>query len=59
MSHFDANPSQIIRVGRIICFAVATAMRQAEICIVHWSDLESRTRMLLIRDRKDRRYQAG
>ncbi|MES0100538.1 tyrosine-type recombinase/integrase [Mesorhizobium sp. M0019] len=40
-------------VSQIIRFAVATAMRQEEICKVGWSDLEFRTRMLLIRHRKD------
>jgi integrase len=34
-------------------------MRQEEICKVRWSDLESRTRMLLIGDRKDPRNKKG
>ncbi|WP_263487407.1 tyrosine-type recombinase/integrase [Mesorhizobium sp. CA4] len=55
IAHFDANPLQRGPVGQIIRFAVATAMRQEEICRVRWSDLENRTRMLLIRDRKDPR----
>ncbi|MBB6464994.1 site-specific integrase [Aminobacter sp. NyZ550] len=59
ISHFDANPRQIAPIGRIIRFAVATAMRQEEICTVRWSDLECRTRMLLIRDRKDPRNKQG
>ena len=32
----DENPRQIIPVGRIVRFAVATAMRQEEICRVEW-----------------------
>jgi integrase len=59
IAHFDANSRQIAPTGRIIRFAVATAMRQEETCRVSWSDLESRTRMLLIRDRKDPRQKEG
>ncbi|VTZ26427.1 Integrase (fragment) [Methylocella tundrae] len=32
IAHFDGNPRQLIPVGSIIRFAVATAMRQDEIC---------------------------
>ncbi len=56
---FDANPLQQIPVGRIICFAVATAMRQDEICRIEWSDFDPAARMLLIRDRKDPRKKSG
>ncbi|MER9874597.1 site-specific integrase [Mesorhizobium sp. M0195] len=59
IGHFDANARQIAPLSQIIRFAVATAMRQEEICKVRWSDLESRTRMLLIRDRKDPRNKNG
>lgn len=59
ISHFDANPRQIIPMGRIIKFAVATAMRQEEIFRVTWSDLNTRTKMLTIRDRKDPRQKKG
>ena len=55
IAHFDSNPRQMAPVSQIIRFAVATAMRQEEICKARWSDLETRTRMLLIRDRKDPR----
>jgi hypothetical protein len=34
---FDANPHQQIPVGRIIRFAVATAMRQDEISRAEWA----------------------
>ena len=40
IAYFDGNPRQIAPVGRIIRFAVATAMRQEEICTVRWSDVE-------------------
>lgn len=59
IAHFDNNPRQIIPMGRIIRFAVATAMRQEEICRVTWSDLNTRTKMLTIRDRKDPRQKKG
>ena len=59
VAHFDANPRQIIPMGRIIKFAVATAMRQEEIFRVTWSDLNTRTKMLTIRDRKDPRQKKG
>lgn len=57
--HFDANPRQLAPMGRIIRFAVATAMRQEEICRVTWLDVDSRTKMLTIRDRKDPRNKDG
>jgi integrase len=56
---FDANPHQQIPVGRIIRFAVATAMRQYEISRVEWADFDSQKRMLLVRDRKDPRRKSG
>ena len=56
---FDGNPRQIIPMSRIIKFAVATAMRQEEIFRVTWSDLNERTKMLTIRDRKDPRQKKG
>lgn len=59
IAYFDSNPLQIAPVGQIIRFAVATAMRQEEICKARWSDIEARTRMLLIRDRKDPRNKRG
>jgi integrase len=59
IAHFDDNPRQIIPMGRIIKFAVATAMRQEEICRVVWSDINVRTKMLTIRDRKDPRAKKG
>jgi integrase len=46
-------------MSRIIKFAIATAMRQEEICRVTWRDLNGRTKMLIIRDRKDPREKKG
>lgn len=59
VAHFDGNQRQIIPMGRIIKFAVATAMRQEEICRVTWDDLNERTKMLTVRDRKDPREKQG
>jgi integrase len=56
---FDANRLQQIPVGRIIRFAIATAMRQDEICRIEWPDFDPHKKMLLIRDRKDPRRKSG
>jgi integrase len=56
---FEANPHQQIPVGRIIRFAVATAMRQDEIGRIEWTDFDPHKKMLLIRDRKDPRRKSG
>ena len=56
---FYANRAQQIPVGRIIRFAVATAMRQDEICRIEWPDFYPAERMLLIKDRKDPRRKNG
>ena len=50
---FEFNPYQKIPVGRIIRFAVATAMRQDEISRIEWADFDPQKKMLLVRDRKD------
>jgi len=56
---WDANERLISPMTRIVRFAIATAMRQEEICRVTWSDFNARTKMLLIRDRKDPREKRG
>ncbi|WP_445222486.1 tyrosine-type recombinase/integrase [Bradyrhizobium sp. Pa8] len=37
-------------LGRIVRFAVATAMRQAEICRIEWSDVDMKRTMRSISD---------
>jgi len=59
VNHIDENLRQIIPVGRIVQFAVATAMRQDEICRVQWADIDHVKKILLIRDRKDPRIKQG
>ena len=56
---FEFNPYQKIPVGRIIRFAVATAMRQDEISRIECADFDPQKKMLLVRDRKDPRRKNG
>jgi integrase len=59
ISALERNIRHKIPVGRIVRFAVATAMRQDEIARVEWRDFDTKSRMLLIRDRKDPRKKKG
>ncbi len=59
MLYNDNNPFQQIPVARLVKFAVATAMRQDEICRLTWSDIDLVGRMALVRDRKDPRQKGG
>lgn len=56
---FENNRRQQIPVGRIVRFAVATAMRLDEISRIQWRDYDHENKMLLIRDRKDPRRKKG
>ena len=57
--HFDGVRQPSIPMSRVMRFAIATAMRQDEIFRVTWDDYDRRTKMLLIRDRKDPREKKG
>lgn len=59
IEYAESNPQQFLPLGRIIRFAVATAMRQAEICRIEWSDVDMTKRTVTIRDRKDPRRKDG
>ena len=59
ISFHDNNPRQIIPLGLIVQFAVATGMRQDEICSLRWSDVDLRTRLATVRNRKDPRRKEG
>ncbi len=59
VEYLDSNKRQLIPVGRIVKFAVATAMRQAEICRIRWADVDERRKTVIIRDRKDPRRKDG
>jgi integrase len=52
IANLEANDRQTIPVGRIVRFAVATAMRQSEISSIRWPDIDERRRIVLVRDRK-------
>ena len=43
IEHLEANPRQTIPMGRVIRFAIATAMRQEEIFRVTWGDYAAGT----------------
>ena len=55
----DNNPLQTIPVARMVKFAIATAMRQDEICRLLWSDIDLKARLAIVRDRKDPRRKGG
>lgn len=59
IAYLDANPRQHIPVSRIVKFAVATAMRQDEICRILWADVDAVGRTVTVRDRKDPRDKRG
>ena len=59
LDYFDAKTNAIIPIGRIVRFAIATAMRQEEICKIEWGDVDLKKRVVIIRDRKDPRRKDG
>lgn len=58
LTYFDSRPT-IISIARIVKFAIATAMRQEDICKIEWSDVDFARRIVTIRDRKDPRHKVG
>jgi len=59
ISYFENFSKTDIPIARIIKFAVATGMRQSEICRISWEDVDARTRCVIVRDRKDPRQKQG
>lgn len=59
LRHFDESRTLLIPMGRIVRFAIASAMRQDEICRIRWSDVDVDNHMVLVRDRKDPREKDG
>jgi integrase len=55
----DDNPRQTIPIGRIVKFAVASAMRQEEICTLIWADVDFTAQLATVRNRKDPRRKSG
>ena len=57
--YFDNWKRLTFPMTRIVQFAIATAMRQNEICSINWKDLDRRRRTVIVRDRKDPRIKDG
>lgn len=57
-SYFEERPT-IIPISRIVKFAIATAMRQEEICNITWDDVDFGKRVVTVKDRKDPRHKVG
>jgi integrase len=58
-AYWRDNKRQTIPMGTICSFALATAMRQDEICSIKIEDLNAEKRTVVIRDRKDPRKKEG
>lgn len=59
IAHNDNKHRQVIPLGRLVKFAVATAMRQEEICSLRWADVDFATALATVRNRKDPRRKSG
>lgn len=59
VEYFETNARQLIPLARIIRFAIATAMRQEEICRILWEDIDASNGTVIVRDRKDPREKEG
>ncbi len=58
-AHWKANPRQIIDMPTLCKFALATGMRQSEICSLLVEDVDRKEKTVVIRDRKDPRAKIG
>lgn len=58
-AHWEANKRQRIDMVTLCRFALATAMRQDEICRIQAEDVDHIARTVVIRDRKDPRQKEG
>jgi integrase len=58
-AHWRANARQRIPMETLCRFALATGMRQDEMCRLHVDDVDQVARTAVIRDRKDPRNKAG
>jgi integrase len=56
---WDASTGRKVPMSLLCRFALATGMRQAEICGLKLSDLDSAARSVIIRDRKDPKNKQG
>jgi integrase len=58
-AHWESKPRQRIDMVTLCRFALATGMRQDEICQLLIDDIDTRARTVVIRDRKDPRNKEG
>ena len=58
-SFWTASKRQTIPMATLCAFALATAMRQDEICSIQLEDVDAVKRTVIIRDRKDPRKKEG
>lgn len=58
-AHWSSNPRQRIDMPVLCRFALATGMRQNEICSLQVDDVDRERRTVVIRDRKDPQKKAG
>ena len=58
-AHWRASPRQRIDMETLCRFALASGMRQDEICRLQVEDVDRQARTVVIRDRKDPRNKAG
>lgn len=56
---WDNNPRQKVPMSLLCKFALATGMRQAEICRVEIDDIDRAAKTIIIRDRKDPKNKQG
>ena len=56
---WDNNPRQTIPMSTLCKFALATGMRQGEICRLEIDDLDIKAKTIIIRDRKDPKNKQG
>lgn len=59
LEYFDTKTNMIIPMGRVVRFAVATAMRLEEIFKLEWADVDFTKRIVTVKDRKDPRNKDG
>ncbi len=58
-AYWAEQPKQQIPMGELVEFAIASAMRQGEICRLRFEDVDWDNQTVIIRDRKDPREKAG
>jgi integrase len=59
IEHFENKTRQVLPMGDIIQFAIASTMRAGEIGNLRWDDLNHKDKTILIRDRKDPQDKIG